>query len=270
MLELVAADDAVPELVSHLVHRDALRVRHAVRREPPRPCRDQRRILHPAGAAPPRWVDDGDVFVRIRAVPLAVVRQRRARRLEMAVGLPRMLGLQEQPHLHVRQRGMLESLRQVQVVRARRPGEIVHIFLVVVVGGRAVAVVARLVAEAGCADDPSGRGRDADVVDAVIGEEFGRGVELMAVPAGVFEDADLGEPLREEEEVADGAGPREGAGDFRGPFEQDVDDLARIDLPKERHGQHCLIVRIAIRRDVAHVARQVDRRGVAGGAEQAY
>ena len=92
----------------------------------------------------------------------------------------------------------------------------------------------------------------------------------MAVPAGVFEDADLGEPLCEEEEVADGAGPREGAGDFRGPFVQDVDDFARIDLPKERHGQHCLIVRIAIRRDVAHVARQLDRRGVAGGAEQAY
>ena len=63
-------DDAVPELVTGLVDRDALRRRHAGGREPARAGGEQRRVFHAARAALPRRVDDRDVAVRVRAEPL--------------------------------------------------------------------------------------------------------------------------------------------------------------------------------------------------------
>ena len=108
MLELVRRDDAVPPLVTGFVHRDPFRRGDAARRDPARARREQRRILHPARVAVPRGIDDRDVAVRIRTVPLAVVLQRRARRVEVPVGLARMLRLQQQAHVDRRQRRMLE------------------------------------------------------------------------------------------------------------------------------------------------------------------
>ena len=212
MLEFVGRDDAVPKLVTGFVDRDAFGFGHAPRREPARACGEERRVFHAAGAALPGRIDDGDVLVRVRPEPLAVVAERRSRRIEMTVGLPHVLRLQQQPHRYWWQTRVPETLEPLDIVRARRPGEVVDVVRIVVMRRRAVALVAR--GRAFCpsrADNPAVRHRQPDVVDAEIGEELGRGVKLMAVPAGVLEDADLRKPLREEVEVADDAGSRERA-----------------------------------------------------------
>ena len=76
---------------------------------------------------------------------------------------------------------------------------------------RPVRFVAAVALDAGGADDPAGRHGQADVVDAEVGEELGRGVELVAAPAAVLEHGDLRKPLGDEVVVADDAGAREGA-----------------------------------------------------------
>ena len=226
MLELVGRDDAVPELMAGFVDRHALRLRHRARRQPARAGGEERRILHAVRAALPRRIDDGDVRVGIRAEPLAVVAQRRARRVEVALGLTDVLGLQQQPHRHWRQAVVAEPLDALDVVRARRPGEIVDVLRIVMMRRRAVALVAPTALGAGGADDPAVRDRQPHVVDAEVGEELGRGVELMAVPAGVLEDADLRKPLREEVVVADRSRARERARHAGRPGDLDVDGFA--------------------------------------------
>src|SRR5438552_11191525 len=71
-------------------------------------------------------------------------------------------------------------------------------------------------------------------------------MELMAVPSVVLQYAELGEPLRDEEEVAYGARPRERAGHVRGPLHLDRRGAARRDRLRERNGHHRLVIRIAI------------------------
>ncbi len=75
--------------------------------------------------------------VRVRAEPLAVVAQRRSRRVEMAVGLPDVLGLEQQAHRYGRQTLVAEPLDSLDVVRARRPGEVVDVVRRVVMRRRA-------------------------------------------------------------------------------------------------------------------------------------
>ena len=110
------------------------------------------------------------------------------------------------------------------------------------------------------ADHPALRDRQPDVVAAEVGEELGRRMELMAVPAGVFEHADLGKPLRDEVEVADRAGARERARHARRPRDLDGDRFAGRDRAVERHLHHGPIVGVAVvRRDEARLRRQVGR-----------
>ena len=86
------------------------------------------------------------------------------------------------------------------------------VFLVIVVCRRAIRLLPAVALDAGCTYDPPFRHREPHVVGAEIGEELRRGVELVAVPAGVIvEDADFRKPLGDEVEVADRAGAREGA-----------------------------------------------------------
>ena len=113
-------------------------------------------------------------------------------------------------------------------------------------GRGAVAVVAWRVTTAGRADHPPAGGRDPDVVDPIVGEEFRDGVKLVAVPAGVLEHAELRKPLRDEEEVSDCPGPRERAWDPRPPLELDVDGLARGDRRRHRHGEHRPVIEIPV------------------------
>ena len=130
--------------------------------------------------------------------------------------------------------GCSKRARPLEIVRARRPREVVHVLLVVAMRRRAVAVVGARSRSTPVAPtiQPSGHGQR-HVVDAEVGEELGARVELVAVPARVLQDAELGEPLRDEEEVADGAGARERARHMRGP--RDLDRRARA--RRDRFGQ---------------------------------
>ncbi len=94
MLELVVGDDAIPELVAGLVDGDAFRLRHPARRQPPRACREERRVLHAPRAALISGIDYGDMAIGIRAEPLAVIAQGGACRLEVAIFLSQMLALE--------------------------------------------------------------------------------------------------------------------------------------------------------------------------------
>src|SRR4030095_5950320 len=76
--------------------------------------------------------------------------------------------------------------------------------------------------------------------------ELRGGVKLMAVPAFVLQDADLGKPLRDEEEVPDGAGARDRARHVRGPRDVDRRRTARLDRLRERNAQHRSIVPVAV------------------------
>ncbi len=119
----------VPELVAGFVNGDAsgeFVCRGASQRVPA--VKSVGYSIPPA----PLWyagIDDGDVAVRIRPVPLAVVAQGRRGRGEVAILLAGMLGLHQQPHVDRRQARMLEPLPMLHVVGARRPREVVHVVL---------------------------------------------------------------------------------------------------------------------------------------------
>ena len=206
--------------------------------------------------------------VRIRAEPLAVVLQRGARR-RSAARPAGVLRLEEQPHRRPAATRVLEALAPLQEVGLVVQAKSCTSSGVVVMRRRAVAFVAPAALDPGGADDPSRGHRQADVVDAEVGEELGRGVELMAVPSGILEHADLRKPLRDEVEVADGAGARERARALARPRDLDVDRLARLHRRVERHS---ITVRSSdvpvVGRDEAEARRHVGR-GAAGDQLQA-
>ena len=124
---------------------------------------------------------------------------------------------------------MLESRRPHDVVGAGRPREIVDVLLIVAIGRGAVGVLVSFDLDAGRAERPTAGNGQRDVVDAEVGEELRARVELMAVPAAILQDAELREPLDDEEEVADGAGARERARHVGGPFDLDRGGRSRRD-----------------------------------------
>ena len=81
--------------------------------------------------------------------------------------------------------------------------------------------------DAGGAHDVVGGNGQGDIVHTIVGVEFGVGVKLVAVPcalrgiavAGLFVDADFGEPLAHHEEVVAIAG----AGEDFGQLGKEVD-----------------------------------------------
>src|SRR3954471_13582288 len=100
---------------------------------------------------------------------------------------------------------MLEYGPSLDVVGAGRPREVMDIFLRIMVRGCAVGLVPAIALGSGRADGPSSRNGQAHVVGSEVGEELRRCVELMAVPSGVLEHADLGEPLRDKKEISNRA-----------------------------------------------------------------
>src|SRR3954463_13456202 len=104
---------------------------------------------------------------------------------------------------------MLERGTPLYIIGAGRPGEVMDIFLGIMMRGRPVGLVPAIALGSGRADGPSSRNGQADVVGSEVGKKFGRCVELMTVPSGVLEHADLGEPLRDKKEISDRAGARE-------------------------------------------------------------
>ena len=101
-----------------------------------------------------------------------------------------------------------------------------------------------------------------DVVNAVVGEELGVGMELVRVPALLLEDAELREPLGDEEEVADGAGAGEGPRNVRGPANLGRGRASWRHRGWKRGGQDRAVRGIpVVRRNVMRGARHVGQRG---------
>ena len=193
----------------------------------------QRRVFHTVCLALIRGVHDGDVAVGIGAKPRPVALERAARRGEVALRLREMLWLYQQPHVHRRQSRLLEPRRAHGEVRTRRPGEVVHVLLKILVRRRAVAVVAKASLGSGGTNDPAFRHADVHVVHAVVGEELCHCMELVTVPAGVFQHAKLRKPLRDEVVVTDPPGAVEGARHLRGPGDADGNRFAGLYGPRQ-------------------------------------
>jgi len=141
---------------------------------------------------------------------------------------------------------MLEARRALEIIGAGRPDEIVDVLLVEAIRGRAVGVVVALHLHAGGANRPSERDGQRHVVDAEVGEELGAGMELMAVPSLILQDAELGKPLSDEEEVADRAGARERPRHVRAPGDLDGGRRSRRDRLRQPHRHHRLIVLVVV------------------------
>ena len=159
------------------------------------------------------------------------VLQPRLRRVDVALRLRPVIGLQQHRDVDIRQLHLVErppeQLRRAlvlgrrdilrgrkrrlddDVVRIGCPREVVNVGLLVRVGGRAVAVRAHAFSLACGADDEGGRDGDVDGVRAEVGVELRVRVELVAVPparlapahARRLVDAQLREPLAGEVEV---------------------------------------------------------------------
>ena len=84
LLELVGADEQVPELMAALVDGDALGALQRGRREDGGAAREQRRVFHAARRRAPGGIDDGELVVGIRRRPGAVAAQRDLRGLDVA------------------------------------------------------------------------------------------------------------------------------------------------------------------------------------------
>src|SRR5919109_3601004 len=124
---------------------------------------------------------------------------------------------------------MAELLAILEVIRTRRPREVVHIVLHESMRHRVIAVRLFVLRRAGGTDFPSGWNGDADVVSAVVGKELAVGVELVRCPRCVTKDRQLGKPLRDEIKVADCARARKRAWHAGDPFDAEGDSAARWD-----------------------------------------
>ena len=164
---------------------------------------------------------------------------------------------------------MLEPLAMLFVVRARRPREVVNVVLDVAMGRRVVAVVRARLLGAGGADGPAARHRQAHVVATVVGEELRVGVKLMRGPVAPLEHGDLGEPLRDEEVVADGAGARERARNARGPRQADLDLAAIRHRRRERDAREAAVLRVrVVRPHVGQRRQEIVRRATIRARER--
>ena len=264
MLELVVANDAIPELMPGFVDRDSFWICDVTRGQPASTSGKDRRVLHPPSTTLPGWVDHGHVVVGIGAEPLSEVLERVAGGADVSRRLVDVLRLEQQSDVDTREVGVLELLLDIDEVRADRPGEVVHILLIVVMGRRAVLIVRDTPLYPRRTQDPVGRYRHPDVIDAVVSKELGSEMELMAVPSCVFKDANLGKPLREEKVVAHVAGPSKCAWHSRRPLELDAHDIAWLDRTGQRDSKDGLVVSVAIvRGNVVRARGQVDRSRVA-------
>jgi hypothetical protein len=89
----------------------------------------------------------------------------------------------------------------------------------------------------------------------------------MTVPAVILQHTKLGEPLRQEEEVADRAGTRERTRHACGPRHVNRDTLTGVHRSRQRDSHHRPVVGVAIiRRDEPNRGRQIDPRAGGPGA----
>ena len=112
----------------------------------------------------------------------------------------------EDVNLHCAERGEEVAIGDSEV-RACSPGEVAHVFAVIAEGlgvffTRSGGVDDFAGGHAAGSDDVRAGEGEVDGEGGEVGEEFGGGVVLVAVPGAVPEDAGLGVPLASHDEVA--------------------------------------------------------------------
>ena len=157
-----------------------------------------------------------------------------------------MLRLEQQPNRYIGEFWMRECAPEIEEIRTGRPGKIVDVFLIVLMGRGAIGIVSNTPLHTGCSDRPARRHRDPHVVDTVVGVELGCFMELVTVPSGLFEHTDLGKPLGDEEVLIDDAGAREGPGDPRCPLDFQIDGVTRGHRLGHRNSEDGLVVLISV------------------------
>ncbi len=250
---------------------DHLGALHRPGRAPGRSARDQGGVLHAArSAGAPGRVHDRESGVRISAQDLSVTGERRLGRLEVAVRLRGVLGLKEERQLDVAETGFAERILEDPIAGVRRPGEVVDAVLLVAVEHASARGGSLVGAAAGGAElAPVALGEvDRDVVVAEIREELARGVELVAVPAVFLEDAELGEPLDDHEEIVLVAGPHGHPRQPRDELDRDRDRLSGLDGLAQDDLRDRPVVGIAVvGRDVAQGRQKVGAVGTGHPAD---
>ena len=94
--------------------------------------------------------------------------------------------------------------------------------------------------------EPGGQGHP-HVVDAIVGEELGPGVELMAAPLAVLDHADLREPLDDEVVVVHPSGASHGSvRDERRPFDGEASSRPGQDRRRSRELHDRAVVRVPV------------------------
>ena len=231
-----------------LVDRHALGRMRGRGRELAGAADEERRVFHALGVAAPRRVDDGDDGVGIGQIAPAVVREPRLHGLEVPVPDGPVVGLQEEHDVDIRKAVRAERIAHDLEARAECEREVVD-----VLGGEVDAhEIAREVdlvfEDARSPDVPlvrRGHG-NRDVVVAEVGEELGRGMELVRVPALVGRDPELREPLRAEQIIVLPAGARDRAGKLAFPVDPEDERLAGRDGPRQGDGNKRAVVRIPV------------------------
>ena len=99
----------------------------------------------------------------------------------MAFGLTPVSGLHEEAQFDGAHLRLIFAFKNL-VARADRPGKVVNVIAVIGKGLRVVGVVFLVDEDSARTDNFKLRDREAHIVDAEVGKEFGGGVILMAVP----------------------------------------------------------------------------------------
>ena len=186
--------------MSELVLHDYLRQVQAGRHEPTGIAGDESRVFHAAGRRVRFGIDHGERLIRIGSVPLFKMIESLPGDSLMAFGLTPVSGLHEEAQFDRSHLRLIFAFKN-PVARADRPGKVVNVIAVIGEGLGVVGVVFLVDQDSARTDNFILRDRKLHVVDAEVGEEFGRGVILMAVPRSIPPDADLGKPLSAEYEI---------------------------------------------------------------------
>src|SRR5208283_1634648 len=139
-----------------------------------------------------------------------------------------------------------------------RPDKVVDILGMKGDGLAAVAIVGVAGRHAGCADYVALRQSDIHIIGAEVGKEFGRGVELVAVPCAMPPHSNLGKPLSGKQECALVSGASDNFRKRGAKLDPELHVLARRYRMRQAHFEYRLVIGIAVvGRDELHLLRQV-------------
>ncbi|MBA7706606.1 hypothetical protein ES703_115461 [subsurface metagenome] len=229
ILEFVGADKAVEIAMPELMDGHSFRAGDAFPCDKVRSAGEQRRILHPSGAAVVGRVDTCGCCVGIITVEEAAVFYGVFHGIHVAVLEPFMLRLKKESNLCGFSGRKLETFYGFEESRAGCPGKIMHTVLVKVMGCGPIIIIGLFPALSGGANNKRGGESDSDIVCSVIGKIFARRMVLMAVPLSVCENADFRKPLSDEIIILVYSCSGDGTGDFGFKLDPELDCLAGPD-----------------------------------------